>query len=143
MRRETIPCSRCGTDVTVKPHGRPKYCPPCGVVVNREKQLERNREVEADRRLLREVANNLRGYVTADMWARVEDYLDSLGLPPDSEPPIVPDRMPDGTMSDGGPDEGVSTNWKDLQQELDERRMRVIMHDWFTDNPRWLDGVND
>lgn len=140
----TLPCVDCGAPIDRKPRGpKPKRCPPCAKRVDREKRAERHRDIEADRALVRSVAENLREYVTPDMWARVEDYVAAIGVRPNTEPPLVPDRMPDGTLSDAGPDEGTSTNWTDLAADLEQRRMSVIMHEWFADNPRWLDGVND
>lgn len=147
MRKDTmtatIPCVECGEPIERKPRGpKPRHCRPCAKRIDNAKRTERRREIESDRAVVREIANNLREYVTDDMWATIEEYIAGIGVTA-KDAPIVPDRMPDGAMSDTGPDEGTSTGWADLADELERRRMRAIMHDWFTDNPRWLDGVNE
>ena len=91
--------------------------------------------------MIREVAENLREYLDPSHYPMVDEYVASLGIPRSSALPVVADRMPAGSSSDNGSDDGVSTRYKDLAEELETKRAEVMAHRWFTENPHWTVGL--
>lgn len=132
-------CGRCGLSFEHKRVGA-KFCPSCHVTINREKQVERNAAVRVAQSEVLAVAESLRPYLMPEHYAKIEDYLAELGVPM-PEAGISHDRMPDGTMSNGGSDDGMSTTDIDLADVLDVRRLEVIAHDWFIEHPNWQEGL--
>lgn len=137
----TKTCLRCGGTFEAK-RSTARYDDSCRINVNRENTAARKRDIDEQRAEVRVIAESLRPYLMPEMYDRVDVYLQSIGIAHHEQPPIVPDRMPAGTMSNAGPDEGCSTTRLDLEAELEARRLEVIVHDWFTEHPNWLDGVN-
>jgi hypothetical protein len=84
----------------------------------------------------------MRDYLTDDMILTAEQYIANLA--PDSDViPLVQDKMPAGTASPSGPDEGATSEFADLRDELEALRIRAVMHDWHAENPGWWDGENE
>ena len=97
---------------------------------------------EKDRWLL--VAESLREYVDATMWSTISEWFAAHDNPLPNDPlPLVIDRMPASARSAAGPNEGITTSDGDLAAMLEARRLEVIAHDWFRENPNWAVGVND
>lgn len=137
---ESVPCIDCGKVFErIRRSGR--YCSECRARIKRENDKDRRSAAREEQAGLRQLAESMREYLTEDMYATVTEYIDSLGVP--LATPVTTDRMPPGTLSGFGPNEGMTTEWKDLQLDLDKRRLQIIMHDWFKDNPHWAVGVND
>ncbi len=142
----TIPCVRCSAPIERKlGRGRkPKYCQDCAIIINREKQRDRDKAIHEDQALVRAVAENLREHLDPSHYARLDDYINSLGMASHLNylrAPVVPDRQPVGTLSDAGSNDGVSTYFTDLAADLEYKRMQLVTHDWFKENPRWTDGI--
>jgi len=139
-----IPCLRCSEPFEGKRFGPSvKYCAECRRLRKNEADRDRRQRVREDQALLHRVAESLREYVTPDMWQTIQDYIANVGAVPGSPLSLVVDRMPAGTATHAGPDEGVSTTNPMLAQTLEGQRMRAIMDDWFVEHPHWLEGVND
>lgn len=139
----TIPCVECLDPIEVKARGRkPRFCGACVANRRRLEDQSRKRQIREDQAELREAAENLRDVLDPSMFVHINAYVQSMGV--DLRPRDIPlshDQMPDGSASNGGSDDGMSTTLPSLQAELDLRRMEVIAHDWFKDNPRWNDGL--
>lgn len=145
MSITTIPCLRCSESFERNSRAPSKYCKPCRKAINVEKQFDRRNVIAEDQKLLREVAELLREHLDPSMYQKVEEYVQSLGVPVVSlgDSGMVADRMPEGSSSPGGSDDGTSTNYPDLFAQLEARRLEVIMHDWFKENPHWTEGMHD
>ena len=107
--------------------------------------------MRSTRELEREMRDNLDHWVEVygmerdyaeSMYPRISDYAESLDAY-DRSLPIVPDRMPDGANSPAGPDDGTSTYFGDLADELDAHARMVAQHPWFAANPHWAYGLHD
>ena len=53
------------------------------------------------------------------------------------------DRLPDGASSPSGPDEGRSSFFADLRDELDLLSNEAAQHPWFAENPHWNYELHD
>lgn len=113
-----------------------RYCKACRIARDIESKRERRRKVSDDQHMLHTIAEGMRDFLEPSMYAQIEDYIESLGVHV-TRVALVPDRMPAGANTPAGPDEGHSTNYADLAGQLHAKRMGVIMHDWFRENPHW------
>lgn len=135
-----IPCLDCDEKFERK-RGQPtSYCPACRAKRNNARHAERRCEREAARRPFVEAAEALRPHLMPSMYQHAIEVAHELA---ENGPRVKlpPDRMPDGTHSDRGPDDGTSTNWTDLAEHLDQQQARALADEWFTDNPHWREGL--
>lgn len=103
-------------------------------------------------RALRSVHSVLDDYVANGMDAGYVDlfrpYIDDLAGELDSdnrqyERALVPDRMPSGANSPAGPDEGSSTYYAELAEELGVSALVAAQHPWWEANPHWSYELHD
>lgn len=117
----------------------PKHCPACRPIIHNERKRDAmasaRAEVGVNRDRLREILDPMREYMSDSMIMTAEQFLDD--LVPDSDVPFVADRMPAGTSTPSGPNEGATTEFEDLYGELETRRLAAIMHDWHAEHPQW------
>lgn len=137
----SIPCLRCSEPFDNNSRHPSHYCKLCRKVQKLERDNVKRRRVREDQEILRAVAESMRGYLDPSMYATVEDFVTGLGVIMDSDK--HEDRMPVGSNLPAGPDEGMSTTYDDLAEQLDSRRLEVIMHDWFKEHPHWTVGMHD
>lgn len=143
---QKVKCQHCGAMFDRARRGAmPKYCTECRVIVDRTKKRDREADARADlaskREEVRRILEPIRDYMTDAMILTAEQYIASIGPDDDGVVPLVEDRMPAGTATPGGPDEGMSTTYPDLATELDQYRIGVIMHDWHAEHPGWWDAA--
>jgi len=139
---QVIACQRCAVRFERARRGAmPKHCPDCRAIIKRSADRERvatlRAEIEAKRDTLRMILEPMRDHLTDDMILTVEQYIDSLAPDTDGVVPLVEDRMPAGTSSPSGPDEGATSEFEDLRDELEVRRIAAVMHDWHAEHPGW------
>ena len=135
----TSPCQQCGNPFDHRQRNA-RFCPDCRRAKHRALVASRDARAREARAEVQAVAESLRPYLMPDQYARVEEYIAALGVPV-RDAPVVHDRQPDGTMSNGGSDDGVSTTDEALASDLEARRLAVIAHDWFTEHPAWQAGL--
>lgn len=117
-----LPCHRCGQWFERKRRGRRTiHCPTCREALARQKANNRyaaaRRQVDGNpvvRAALRGVNDRERAYRAA-----------ATALAPDC---AVPDRMPSGSTTPLGSDDGRSTFFKDLAEELDGLAAAAVRH---------------
>lgn len=141
---QIIVCQRCDARFERARRGAmPKHCPDCRVKVDREKKRNRQADVRAElarrQETLRQILEPMRDYLTDDMILTVEDYIADLGPDIDGLVPLVQDKMPAGTSSPAGPEVGATSEFADLRDELELRRIAAVMHDWHAEHPGWWD----
>ena len=141
--RPDIPCLDCGVIIVQAARGRTaRHCAECRVKRKLAQDAERSAAIRADQDLLRQVAESLRDHLDPSMYVKVDEYVASLGVQVTRDTlPLSHDAMPDGSFSNAGSDDGMSTTYPDLQADLDARRLEVIVHDWFAEHPHWTVGL--
>lgn len=139
MLPQPAKCRRCTVVFTRRSARPPKYCPECRPVVKRERDQARIAEMRADLRdkqsLLREIAEPMRLHLTHDMQRLMDEWIGQLDVDPDKFAPVMDDSFRGAGKN--GPDEGCSTGFTDLADELERRRVAAIMHDWHAEHPGW------
>lgn len=127
------------------------FCPACRVERKREADRVRVRTWRAEVAEAREnAAEILNGYVNGGMdegyVEPIRDYVDDIAEEMASTVPrrldTVPDRMPPGSNSPAGSDDGTSTYFSDLAEDLDRHAREVAKHPWFAENPHWAYGLH-
>jgi len=63
----------------------------------------------------------------------IEDFVDA----DDRRARVVPDRQPVGWISPYGSEDGRSTYFRDLRDELDALTIRASLDPWWAENPHW------
>ena len=137
MTTTTVPCLRCKAPYERKQRGRhTTFCPVCRAGNKLAADRQRAQRVyDAGQRILDLAASLWPELDDAQRW-RAAEYFRDLGL--------VPDRMPPGSTTAAGPDEGRTTSYADLDEELTRRSRAAAEHPWFEEHPHWLfeDGTN-
>lgn len=137
----TYPCAECGEQYEQGRRRATPYCPDCRRVrkLANMRVVSRDRRARAARENVSDVLDDyLRQGMDPDyvelMRARVDDHLDDV-IPAEwsgqSEVPLS------GANTAAGPDEGTSTYFADLADELDALHDRAVKHGWWLDNPNW------
>ena len=117
------------------------FCLDCSAAIAREKARERQKV----RRIRAKDAIAFSPYATAE-WAvdLTVERLEEIGLALETgDPALVLDKMPDGSNSPAGPNEGRSTFFRDLAGELDELCAIASRDEWWAENPHALYEVHD
>lgn len=125
----SIPCLRCETSFEQYRRSPSHFCRPCRVIRNREAQRTRSHRSA-------EQLAELRTRLPAEVSVHLEVYGHALGLHGQALP-AVSDRMPVGTKSPAGPDEGRSTYFAELAGELDTLGREAAGDPWWDENPHW------
>ncbi len=127
----TIPCLRCETPFERKRRGPVvHYCRPC--------RVERKREYDrAYRRQQDQVIEDLQARLPDEMTVHLDELRGVLGLCEAETLPLAHDRMPAGSKSPVGSDEGRSTYFTDLAGELDTLSREAASHPWWSTEPHW------
>jgi len=111
-----VPCLRCGAPFQRTKGPRTPFCLNCRKVNNNAQRKVQRGAIEADRAFIAEIAGNLRGHITPEMQLKVEEYLAAIGAT--AEPAVVPEK-----------------------QSGEQRRMKIIMDEWFAENPQYLQRI--
>lgn len=136
-------CALCGAPYTLdQPRRTTRYCAPC----RERRRVERKRLLNAQRNRTRDnVVDVLDEYTRQGMSPdyvdmmreRIGEVIDEV-MPAWREHPELPIS---GALTPEGPDEGTSTYFTDLADELDAHAARVAEQPWWSDNPGWADGL--
>lgn len=132
MRKREKICLHCGV-VFERKRQVTALCPSCRTIRRREQDAENKRRRREEREEILERISDTLATLTADhvSWARekVDDYL--------SEPAAHArgPAMPAGSKSAAGPNEGSSTYFGDLRDELDMLSSAAEHYSWWSDNP--------
>jgi hypothetical protein len=130
----TVPCFLCG-----EPFNRQRisghYCRACRESVRKRKDAANKRRKrdelkEALPKVVKEIRPEL--FVLVNKLAE-QEARKKVGL--------VPDRMPEGSSSSYGSDDGRSTYDKELSEDLDRLSWYSACHRWWIDNPHWNIGL--
>lgn len=141
------PCAQCGASYEQGRRRATPYCPAC----RRERKLANMRAASRERRarsVAESVTDVLDDYVRQGMDPGYVDLMrDRLG---DHLDEVIPHEerlqaaMPlEGANSPAGPDEGYSTYFGDLGEQLDEHAAEVARLAWWDEHPNWWVGMHD
>ena len=119
---QTIPCLRCTSPFERKRRGpTAHYCKPCRVVVKRERNRVRMAEHRADvDQALSRIPSEIS--VSAREWAYASNVLAGCKLPTQN------DRMPARSKTPLGSEDGRSTYFTDLAEDLDGLAAASVRH---------------
>lgn len=116
----TVPCNRCGAAFGRRRKGpQTAHCRPCRIVLKRDRN--RIRMAETRRHVDDALHEELHGLADREHAYRVAATM----LPPDR---TVADRMPAGSTTPLGSDDGRSTFFKSLAEELDGLASASVRH---------------
>lgn len=141
------PCMRCGGPYETPGKRRTsRYCPDCRKLNARDKRNARDRE----RRTTRDdVLDVIKDYTARGM---AEDYaammVDQYAAVADAEPypddwQVVGTDYFEGANAPAGPNEGRSSFFADLRDELDMLSDAAIFDPWWQHHPNWWAGMHD
>lgn len=136
----SVNCLRCSVQFErqrVSEH----FCRTCAEARAREIRKLRGRErYELGKELVDEYRKANPEWV-ADIS---EERLEEIGLATEhGDASLVLDKMPDGANSPAGPEEGRSTYFRDLADELDLLCYEAAHHEWWPANPHVFFAVHD
>jgi DNA-directed RNA polymerase subunit RPC12/RpoP len=142
----TYPCAECGELYEQAVRRATAYCPAC----RRERALAKQRERDRARRARREdIVDVLNDYtsrgMSADYVAMMHERLDGDGALIDPADDWKASPLPPltGANTPAGPDEGTSTFFVELREELEYHADGVAGHEWWRANPNWWVGIHD
>lgn len=129
-----VPCLLCTQPYTRK-QVNGHYCKPCQKEVRKRRNALNMRKVREELReaLPRVVSEPGPGVFQKLDKAAEQEARDTRGL--------LPDRMPAGSQTPYGSDDGRSTYEKDLSEDLDRLSWYAACHRWWLDNPHWNVGL--
>lgn len=135
------PCAECGAPYEQGRRRATPYCPACRRVRYEANKISAQRERRVQR-VAENVSDILDDYVRQGMdpdhvemmRERIDDEADGV-IEYDVE--VFTWGPLEGANAPAGPDEGYSTYFTDLGEELDAHRIVVAAHQWWIDNPNW------
>jgi hypothetical protein len=146
---QKVPCLRCDTQFERKRRGPVShYCQPCRR--DRKREYDREYRLRAD-----EAITELRTRLPDEIAVYLDDYRDVLDLDENETLPVAHDRMPPGSKSQLGSDDGRSTFFRDLAGRLDYLASEVTKHTcqdpedprdcprcFWDENPHWTHDLS-
>lgn len=123
-----IPCFRCDEPFIQHRRSPSHYCKPCRIIRHRESTRNRQREV-------REQAEAIVSRLPQEVSLDYVLYMASVAQNDGGS--LSRDRQPEGTKSPRGSDDGRSTYFSDLAEELDIKCRESAVHSWWDENPHW------
>jgi hypothetical protein len=139
----TFPCAMCGTPYSQTRRRATKYCVDCREL----RRVERKRLINVSRNRARGNVVDIVSSYTAQgmdvdyaelMLGRLDAVIDEL-MPVEMSHPELPIT---GALSPAGPDEGTSTYFGDLREELEYASSLVAEHEWWSAHPNWAVGLS-
>ena len=117
-----VPCLRCKAGFERRRRGPvTHHCGPCRVVIQRERA--RDRAARA-----RKTVDTALSRLPEEVGTTAREYAYTLALSAGSRLPAVADRMPPGSKSPLGSDDGRSTYFTRLAEDLDARAKAAARH---------------